>query len=277
MNRADYTRQLVDVCDYIYDHLDDDLDLFRLAEVAHLSSYHWHRVYHAMSGETAASTVRRLRLQRAAGYLADTAMPVAEVARRSGFASTEVFSRNFREAYGIPPSRFRATGDHTLYRATAEAPAGRLPAHPVRLRRLEQRVIAASPHRGAFVDIGRAFTRAREGVGASPGGMVAVYYDDPEGAPEAALRSAAGIEIAADDPVPTQLERIVLPAGEYAVLAYRGPYASMRSAYTWFYGSWLPQCGRVPADHPVIEHYLNDPAVTPPGDLRTDIAVLLET
>jgi AraC family transcriptional regulator len=276
MNRAHYTRQLVDVSDYIYDHLDDEIDLFRLAEIAHLSSYHWHRVYHAMSGETAASTVRRLRLQRAAGYLADTTMPVREVARRSGFASTEVFSRSFREAYGIPPARFRATGDHTLYRATADGPAARLPAHPVGLRRIEQRVIAASPHRGAFVDIGRAFTRAREGIGASAGGMVAVYYDDPDGAPEPELRSAAGIEIAADDPVPSQLERIVLPAGEYAVLAYRGPYASMRSAYTWFYGSWLPQSGRVPADHPVVERYLNDPAVTPPGELRTDISVLLE-
>ena len=275
MNRADYVRQLVDVSDYIYDHLDDDLDLFRLAEVAHLSSYHWHRVYRAMSGESAASTVRRLRLQRAAGYLADTAMPVREVAARSGFASAEVFSRNFREAYGVPPARFRASGDHTLYRATSPVAAAQLPAHPVDLRGVEQRVIAASPHRGAFVDIGRAFARALEGVGA-PGAMVAVYYDDAEGAPDAELRSAAGIEIAADAPVPAPLERIVLPAGEYAVLAYRGPYASMRSAYTWFYGSWLPQSGRVPADFPVVEEYLNDPVVTPPGDLRTDIMVLLE-
>ena len=275
MNRADYARQFVDVSDFIYDHLDEQLELFRLAEVAHLSPFHWHRVYRAMSGETAADTVRRLRLQRAAGYLADTTMPVREVAARAGFASTEVFSRTFRAAYGMPPAQYRRTGDHAHYRAAPSTPASELPAHPVGVRRVGQRVIAASAHRGAYVDIGRAFTRVREGV-ATPGSMIAVYLDDPEAAPEAELRSAAGIEIAADAPVCAPFERIVLPSGEYAVLSYRGPYASMRSAYTWFYGSWLPQSGRVPADHPVVEEYLNDPAGTPPSDLRTDIMVLLE-
>jgi AraC-like DNA-binding protein len=36
------------VTNYVFDHLDDTLDLNKLAEVARLSPYHWHRVYHAM-------------------------------------------------------------------------------------------------------------------------------------------------------------------------------------------------------------------------------------
>ncbi|OWK24560.1 hypothetical protein AJ87_20285 [Rhizobium yanglingense] len=38
----------------------------RLAEIACMSSYHWHKIYRAIYGETLAATVKRLRLHRAA-------------------------------------------------------------------------------------------------------------------------------------------------------------------------------------------------------------------
>jgi AraC-like DNA-binding protein len=47
---TDYHERSSRVTTYIYDHLDDELDLNNLAEVACLSPYHWHRVYHAMRG-----------------------------------------------------------------------------------------------------------------------------------------------------------------------------------------------------------------------------------
>ena len=64
------------VFSWLADHLDDTLDLERLAEVACMSPYHFHRIYHAMQGETAADTVRRLRLHRAAVELITGELPV---------------------------------------------------------------------------------------------------------------------------------------------------------------------------------------------------------
>jgi hypothetical protein len=64
--RSDYAMRLERVFRWLADHLDDTLDLARLAEVAAMSPYHFHRTYHAMQGETAAETVRRRRLHRAA-------------------------------------------------------------------------------------------------------------------------------------------------------------------------------------------------------------------
>ncbi|MGF6808564.1 transcriptional regulator GlxA family with amidase domain [Paraburkholderia sp. Clong3] len=77
--------------DHIYDHLDEPLDIGRLAEIACLSPYHWHRIYQAMYGETVATTVRRLRLHRAAGFLASSSMPIAQIAERSGYSKFAVF------------------------------------------------------------------------------------------------------------------------------------------------------------------------------------------
>ena len=65
-----YEPRLRRVIAHVHDHLDEPLDLNALAEIACLSPHHWHRIYHAMFGETLANTVKRLRLHRAAGRLA---------------------------------------------------------------------------------------------------------------------------------------------------------------------------------------------------------------
>ena len=59
--RGDYAMRLERVFRWLADHMDDTLDLTQLAEVACMAPYHFHRIYHAMQGETAAETVRRLR------------------------------------------------------------------------------------------------------------------------------------------------------------------------------------------------------------------------
>ncbi|HEY4131192.1 MAG TPA: GyrI-like domain-containing protein, partial [Gemmatimonadaceae bacterium] len=62
MSKHDYEERIGRVIEYVFDHLGDELDLNRLAEIACLSPYHWHGVYTAMRGETLAATVKRLRL-----------------------------------------------------------------------------------------------------------------------------------------------------------------------------------------------------------------------
>jgi AraC-like DNA-binding protein len=63
--------------------------------------------------------IRDQRLHR--GYrdvVEDTGEPLARIADRWGFASASHFSRLFRDRYGLPPSRLRATG------AVSRLPAG---------------------------------------------------------------------------------------------------------------------------------------------------------
>lgn len=50
---------------HVYEHLEERLDLIRLAEVAGFSARHWHRVFSSAFGESLPSLVRRVRMQRA--------------------------------------------------------------------------------------------------------------------------------------------------------------------------------------------------------------------
>ena len=81
---------------HIHDNPAGDLSLDQLADVAAMSRFHWHRVFHAMTGETCAQAVRRLRLYRAARWLIHKDWPVAEVAARAGYPNVNSFTRAFR-------------------------------------------------------------------------------------------------------------------------------------------------------------------------------------
>ena len=280
--RADqYQRHLDAVTDYIYAHLDDDLSLETLAHVSGFSRFHWHRIYRAVRGETTAQTVRRLRLERAAAMLRETSWPVERIARKAGFTGSEVFSRSFLHSYRTTPSRFR-TGQRPASTDSALTSSGsgstssvrEVPGWPVRVEARCGYRLAASEHRGAYMDIGRAFSRVKDRMGAgSP--MVAIYEDDPDAVPRADLRSAAGTVADPDTKIPHDLVERTVPAGRYAIMRYIGPYSSMHAAYLWLYGQWLPSSGEEPRDHPIIEEYLTDPATISPVRAVTDILLPL--
>ena len=281
MRAEQYQRQLDAVTDYIYAHLDDDLSLETLAHVSGFSRYHWHRIYRAVRGETAAQTVRRLRLERAAAMLTETSWPVERIAWKAGFTGTEVFSRAFLRSYGTTPSRFRndgraaSSGSSMMSCGSGLAsPVREAPGWPVRVEARCGYRLAVSEHRGSYMDIGRAFSRVRDRVG-SGSLMVAIYEDDPDAVPPADLRSAAGTVVDPGTRIPHDLAERLVPAGRYAIMRYVGPYSSMHVAYLWLYGQWLPSSGEEPRDHPVIEEYLTDPATTPPVDAVTDILLPL--
>jgi AraC family transcriptional regulator len=278
---ADYARALDRVTVAIEAHVEQPLDLARLAEVACLSAHHFHRVYHAMRGETLAATVQRIRLQRAAWWLANSQQPVEAIAQRCGYAGAASFIRRFRLAYGSTPAAYRRSGPHQMFRAAGatQAPVA-TPDLQVELRQLPAQQLVVVPHRGPYIRIGEAFERllshvARQGRSATTPRpapcLVGVYLDDPATVSASTLRSMAGLQVADAAAWQPPLQAWRLPAGRCAVLRYRGPYASMHAAYRWLFGQWLPQSGQQPADHPLYEVYLNDPRQVAPADLLTDI------
>jgi AraC family transcriptional regulator len=99
-----------DVKRYIREHIQEPLDRETLAAVAGFSIPHFHRVFTAQVGESAASYVRRLRLERAARKLRMGAVDITEVALAAGYDSHAAFSKAFRQQFGLSPREFRQLG-----------------------------------------------------------------------------------------------------------------------------------------------------------------------
>ncbi|WP_343583991.1 AraC family transcriptional regulator, partial [Herbaspirillum sp.] len=93
-SRAEYTRRMNRVLNYIDAHLDQPLDGAELADVANFSRFHFHRIFAAIMGETLGSYARRRRLEKAAFRLScGNDETVLETALATGFGSAEAFAR----------------------------------------------------------------------------------------------------------------------------------------------------------------------------------------
>ncbi|MGH1575651.1 AraC family transcriptional regulator [Planktotalea sp.] len=267
------------VSNHIHDNLDAPLDLDTLADVAAMSRFHWHRVYRAVMGETAAQTVKRLRLARAASELSNSAIRIPEIAKRAGYSSDVAFSRAFSGAYGTSPGNYRKTGTHVaLLEAAQAANAG---AFPMQVRELPEAHALGAHRTGTYMGIDKAFgelmaTLGEAGKLSEMIGAYGVFFDDPDALPDGELRSAAAALFGTpSEPIGT-LKPMTIAGGNYAVLSHKGPYSDMRAAYDWLFGIWLPESGHELRDAPILEAYLNDPKTTAPAELLSEILLPIE-
>jgi AraC family transcriptional regulator len=106
----DYSECIEDVMRYIREHISEPLDREMLAGVAGFSVPHFHRVFTAHVGESAASYVRRLRMERAGRKLRMGAVNITEVALAAGYDTHAAFSKAFKQQFGLSPSEFRQLG-----------------------------------------------------------------------------------------------------------------------------------------------------------------------
>jgi len=105
----DYEKRVFRAMNHISRNIERDLPLEEIARVAAFSPFHFHRIFKAVAGETAAEFTRRLRIELAANrLLARPRGDVTSIAVASGFSSSQNFAKAFRQRYGMSPTEYRA-------------------------------------------------------------------------------------------------------------------------------------------------------------------------
>ncbi|MBR8741654.1 helix-turn-helix domain-containing protein [Nocardiopsis sp. MG754419] len=101
---------LIRVKRFIDDRLGDpDLDPSMVATAHHISVRYLQRIFQE-EGDTASTWIRKRRLAHARHDLGDEALahvPVYLIAKKWGFSGAAVFSRTFRDFYGVSPKEVR--------------------------------------------------------------------------------------------------------------------------------------------------------------------------
>ena len=282
VTKASYQNRILTVLDYVWNNLQQPLDNNLLADIAHFSPYHFHRIYREMMQETLANTIRRLRLHRAAHLLLSSTQNVSEIAKNCGYGSAEALIRAFERQHGTSPGKFRESPNSLLaagyeqFADTLQIQKEYNAMYEVTFKQIEDIPVGAIKHTGPYINIGHAFDKL-DTIAASSQQLpealrfFGIYYEDPEGKEPEKLESHACLTASAEQANSANLESLNIQGGEYAVLRFVGPYAQLETAYQWFYGKWLPDSGKEMANKPYFEEYLNDPKDTPPGELVTDI------
>jgi len=272
---ADYRRRMLAVERYLETHLDEPLDAAALAKVAAFSLHHFHRIFRAQCGESAMQCVRRLRLERAARNLRASDASVTMLAFEAGYESHEAFTRAFSEHFGIPPSTYREQPSLRVREYLTNAP--QMPSITVEVRPIPALRVAYFRHRGSYANLHEVWgkLRALSERRNLTYQLYGVCPDDPDVTPEAKLRFDACVAVPEDFVPDGDAALATVPAGTYAVGVHRGSYHLLSNTYLEVIGRWLPASGREPTADAVVEHYIDDPRLTAPEDLRTEVRVRL--
>lgn len=95
------------VLDFIRDNLDSSLKLSDLARVAGLSDYHFSRLFKKTLGRSPMQYVLIYRIEQAKKFLAETDLPLSDIAQRCGFFDQAHMSNSFAKIEHKSPKLFR--------------------------------------------------------------------------------------------------------------------------------------------------------------------------
>jgi AraC family transcriptional regulator len=88
-------------------NLSRELPLDEIADAAHLSPFHFARLFKKLTGSSPHAYLAALRAVQAQKLLAETDLSIIEVGSHVGYASPSHFAKAFRQATGISPRAFR--------------------------------------------------------------------------------------------------------------------------------------------------------------------------
>lgn len=102
--------QLNQAMRYIEEHLEDEIDFQKVAQLAGCSEYHFRRMFSFLSGKSLGEYIRHRRLSQAALELQHSELKVIELALKYGYESPDSFARAFQALHGLTPSEARQAG-----------------------------------------------------------------------------------------------------------------------------------------------------------------------
>lgn len=236
-----------------------------LAAVARFSPFHFHRLYRALTGESVAITVRRMRLAQAAHRLSSSSASITDAAFQAGYESPQSFARAFRDLTGLSPTGFQEQ---------QQAIISKLP--PVTIIERAATTVFALRHEGPSTTIPHCYRQLRRwaldrGIAWGDVTRLGIGYGDPE--QDEGFEYFAGLVLPEEMVEAEGLERQELDGGLYVAHRLIGPYALISPTFQTLFGGWLPQSGLEPDDRPAIELYRNHPTLVMDNELITDLLI----
>ena len=294
---AEYIRRIDKALGFIEKHLDQVIRLEDIARASHFSPFHFHRIFHALLGETVNAYVSRKRIEKSAmRLLYQSALSVTQVAQSGGFSSSANFSRAFKNHYGVSPSEFRQTrtqsviddnskignlnsksGKAELLAQTYSPFVAHSALHncdneektlKINVEDMPEKHIAyLSSDKGyqlesIFATWDKVINWAdKQGLDSGMPSRFAICHDDPLITPENKCRYDASIVVNEEIIVEAPYTRSTIPGGKYAIAYFKDEADKISGFMSAMCSQWFPDSGFEPDNHPPIFNYLNDSRV----------------
>jgi AraC family transcriptional regulator len=299
----EYISRINKAFDYIEANYGNPLTLDELAGVANFSKFHFNRIFQGAVGETPFQFIQRIRLEKAATLLIyNPGDSISNIAQKCGFSDISIFSRNFKNQFGMSASRYRRAkkenSNISQLNGKKDQAGERASMYfcqstnsikwrsnmellkSVEVKNLPKMNLAYVRHIGPYKGNEKLF----EGLWnklfswAGPRGLIGgpdfrslvIYHDDPNITGEDKLRMSVCITVPPGTKTDGEVGKMELEAAKYVIARFNVDATQFQQAWEWLYGQWFPESGYQPDDKPCFEMYPEEPK---DGHFIVDICV----
>jgi len=277
-----YLERINILIDYINNHLDEDLDLAKLAQLSNFSVFHFHRIVRAYLNEPIGAYIARIRLETGARLLSLSQLGISEIAWKIGYESPSSFTKAFGLRFGISPTEYRNTRENQNIKFNnfvlqMEEMKMEMKPKIKEMKPVNVIYITSIENYGGekmqtawqkLID----FMKKHKLFGFSTS-FFGISHDDPEITESQKCRYDSCISISKTVSPEGEIGFKTILGGKYAIFLHKGPYEKLSDAYGYIFKSWLPQSGFKLREEPCIEKYINTPDKTKAENLKTEIFV----
>ncbi|MBN1618847.1 AraC family transcriptional regulator [Candidatus Dojkabacteria bacterium] len=287
-----YITQINKAIDYIQNNIDGELTLKAIAQSSRFSQYHFHRIFSAITGETLAAFIKRIRLEKSVTWLCYyPEKSITEIAFACGFSSSQVFARMFKEKFHKTPSKYRQdffennenSKNRNIIRKQWQEPKFTInytstQGRPnliyksidmeVEVKTLPDMPVAYIRHIGAYQGntelFGKLFDKISKWAGShgllnENTKMYSIYYDNPDVTDDTKLRVDICVSVPEGTKTDGEISSQTLKGGKYAIATFKiKDPAEYQEVWNKVYQEWIPDSGYVPDDKPCFEMYDSD-------------------
>lgn len=299
--KEEYIRRIHKVQDYIEQHFGQPMSIEELSNAAGFSKYHFSRIFQSMLHESLAHYVNRIRMENALFLLVHRAdKNITDIAYELGFTDSAVFSRAFKNYYGISPREYRKEysknckdsfllSEYNKDTAKKEWAGELFPVTgQITIENLEEKQVAYVRHTGTYETLSKEYVNLLHTLFVHANNqhllvdeqnwLLAIYHDNPEFGDESQFRTSLCLTVPKDILIQENgvLGRMKLEGGLYAVGHFRIQQEQFSNVWDYMYKEWLTCSGYVPRNSYPFEVYRNNPDTDENHIIEVDIYVPIE-
>ena len=277
--------RIVKVLVYIESHLDEELSLEKMAKIANISPFYFHRLFRVYVGEPLAEYIKRLRLQRAAERLQYSDTAITDIALDLGYESPSAFTKVFHQVVGKSPRQYRKIMQpliQMIMKRTTPSSKEQAMLKPEYVNRKEETILfvrRVGDYKDTPASAFQVLVQFLEDEKVTKGQIKAYYsigLDDPQIVERSKCRFDACASLQESIPPQGEVGQKTLPGGRFAVFTHQGPYSELERVFDEIFRLWYPTSQEQLADViPFCEH-LNAGESIPDNERLTKLYIPLK-
>jgi AraC family transcriptional regulator len=273
-----YQDRINEVLKYIHFHMEDNLDLDKLASIAFISKFHFHRIMRVYLGESLGAYINRIRVETGAKLLKYSDDSITDIAFTIGYEIPTSFNKSFKKQFGVSPSQFRKEPNHSFNTIKIKRQKTNFEL-VVEKKVIQPIIIICNPSKGK---IGSKETEEvwnelmdfalKNDLFSNNTKLYGIHWDDPSITLKEHMRYDACISVI-EEKKDSKYPIKKLSGGKHLCFTYKGDYRYLGDVYDQIFRDFILKDNLKLKEGPIFEQYLNDRYQTPAKNLLTKIFI----